>query len=844
MPWVLIQIVGKIEDSVRCPYCLFILFWLTCLLPCGASLAEDEQRLALVIGIGTYANSPKLTNPTRDAQAMAETLGRLGFQADLVLDPDSRHLSAALREFGRKAEESDLALIYFAGHGIQTAGQNFLIPADAELERERDLAYEAMPLNLFLGELGQARRLGLMILDACRDNTFTAQLRQRAGLARIDDTPSDVVVATATRADAVADDGSGEHSPYTQALLDELKVPGLELDLFFRRVRDRVYQATNGRQEPYNFGSLGAEPVYLNPLPPNRPPLTSASAPVTVTDDAGPTPLGIPAPTDPDEDPLVIQVTGLPQGGTVSVGNRALLIGDYLTAEQLKAASFHPDGDRIGEVGSLAYEVSDGRGGQARSGVAVTVIPSNHPPVVASETVFRAVANQLSLPRADDQDGDPLTARIRTVPEHGKLRRGKVPVEPGDRLSAADLDDLTFDPEGTAPGTAGRLAFTVEDGHGGEAEGVVVVEVIGPGEAAQVSLDEALWRRLGPTAGAEELRAFLALFPRSPFAAEAQARLGGVPVAAAQQPSKPASAAPEMAATGRLHPGEVPSSSDAVDRLAAAEAAPSQNPPQAQPTRLAEAVPQQTITKPSATRSASGPGFQDCPDCPVIVPVPAGRFTMGRAAGERSERPAHEVVVAKPFGLGRYEVTVAQWKTCMVEGGCPDLPAMRGYTDATPVYNVTHDDAVAYTAWLARITGQRYRLPSEAEWEYAARAGTATPYWWGEKVDGRHVICRKCGSEAFVPATPPPVNSQPSNPWGLVAMSGGVREWLADCWHATYDKASSDTQPWVVKNCRQHVMRGGSWLDAPEDLTPTRRGFYDTDVPYLANGFRVARDLE
>ena len=378
-----------------------------------------------------------------------------------------------------------------------------------------------------------------MILDACRDNPFTARLRQNAGLSRIDDTPADVVVATATRADTVARDGSGEHSPYTQALLDELQVPGLELGLFFRRVRDRVYQATNGRQEPYNFGSLGAEPVFLNPLPPNRPPVASAAAPVTVTDDAEPTPLAIPAPTDPDGDPLVIQVIGLPQGGTVSIGNRSLLIGDYLTAEQLKAASFHPDGGRTGEVGSLAYEVSDGRGGQAKSGVAVTIVPSNHPPVVASETVFRAIANQISLPRADDQDGDPLTVRIRTVPERGKLRHGQVPVEPGDRLSAADLDDLTFDPEGTAPGMAGRLAFTVEDGRGGEAEGVVVVEVIGPGETAQVSLDEALWRRLGPAAGDEELRAFLTLFPRSPFAAEAQARLRDVPVAATGRHPRP-----------------------------------------------------------------------------------------------------------------------------------------------------------------------------------------------------------------------------------------------------------------------------------------------------------------
>ena len=828
---------------MRRPPWALLLLWLVCILPWGASAAEDERRVALVIGIGAYANAPRLANPARDAQAVAETLGGFGFEVDLALDPDYRHLSAALREFGRKAEESDLALIFFSGHGIQVAGQNFLIPTDASLERERDLAYETLPLNLFLGELGQARRLGLMILDTSRPNPFAGRLGQNPGLSRIDDTPSDVVVASANRADAAAEDGGGEHSPYARALLDELQVPGLELGLFLRRVRDRVHQATNGRQEPYTFGSPGAEPVYLNPLPPNRPPVASSAPPVTVTDDAGPMPLGIPTPTDPDGDQLVVQVTGLPRGGTVSIGNRALLIGDYLTAEQLKAASFHPDGRQLGEVGSFDYAVSDGRGGTAKSAAAITVIPSNHPPVVASETVFRAVANRIALPRASDQDGDPLTVRVRTVPERGKLRHRDVPVEAGDRLDAAELGDLTFDPEGAPPGTAGRLAFTVEDGRGGEAEGVVVVEVTGPGEAAQVSLDEALWQRLEPTAGETELRAFLALFPQSPFAAEARARLGGIPVAAAEPPSRLALARPATVAPSRPQPEVSLRAREATAKPPAAEAAPKQPPTPPQPTQLAEAVPPQAAMRPSATRSANGPGSQDCPDCPVIVPVPAGRFTMGRNGGDHSERPAREVIVAKPFGLGRYEVTVGQWKACAAEGGCPDLPRMKGYTDATPVYNVTHDDALAYAAWLSRITGQRYRLPSEAEWEYAARAGTTTPYWWGEKIDGNHVLCRKCGS-AVEAGTPPPVSSQPPNPWGLVGMSGGVREWLADCWLKTYDKAPADTRPRLQKNCRQYVTRGGSWLDAPEDLTLTKRGFYDADVPYLANGFRVARDLE
>ncbi len=326
--------------------CCSLLLLLAWLIPSPMLLADEERRVALVVGIGTYAHAPKLDNTVRDAQAMAEALGRLGFEAELVLDPDFRLLGTKLRDFGLKAADADLTLAYFAGYGLQVDGQNFLVPADAKLERDRDLVYETLPLNLFLGEVGQARRLGIMILDASRDGPFDDRLIQsggarpvaaRAGLSRVDDTPPDTIVATATRANALAEDEGGEHSPYTAALLEELNVPGLELELFFRRVRDRVLQATDGRQEPYTFGSYGATPIYFRPVPVNRPPVVGLAPPVEVASNADRASLSIPAPTDPDGDQLVVQVIGLPRGGSVMVGERGLLIGDYLTVDQLKA---------------------------------------------------------------------------------------------------------------------------------------------------------------------------------------------------------------------------------------------------------------------------------------------------------------------------------------------------------------------------------------------------------------------------------------------------------------------------------------------------------------------------
>ena len=217
--------------------------------------SAPERRVAFVIGIGAYQHAPRLANPVNDARAIGEALRRLNFEVDEVYDADFRRLSRALREFGIKAQRADVAVIYYAGHGVQVARENYLLPADAQLERERDLVYEALSLDLFLGEISQARKLGIILLDACRNNPFVDRLSRSmtvasrgpatAGLARVDNVPRNTLVAMATKADQTAEDGSGSHSPFAEALLKHLQTPGLELSLFFRSVRDSVLQATN-----------------------------------------------------------------------------------------------------------------------------------------------------------------------------------------------------------------------------------------------------------------------------------------------------------------------------------------------------------------------------------------------------------------------------------------------------------------------------------------------------------------------------------------------------------------------------------------------------------------------
>ena len=239
--------------------------------------------------------------------------------------------------------------------------------------------------------------------------------------------------------------------------------------------------------------------------------------------------------------------------------------------------------------------------------------------------------------------------------------------------------------------------------------------------------------------------------------------------------------------------------------------------------------------------------IRDCrEECPELVVVPAGSFTMGAAEGEEnrhaSEGPAHGVVIAKPFAIGRYEVTFAQWDACLADGGCRSRPNDRGWGRGNrPVIYVSWKDTVEYVDWLSRRTGKHYRLPSEAEWEYAARAGTRTPYWWGETVGEDLANCLDCGASAVDRTTP--VGSHLPNPFGLYDVHGNVWEWVRDCWAESYAGAPTDGSAMVLPDCNMHVVRGGAWGLSRNELRVTRRIGDRADLRSGRRGFRVVRDL-
>ena len=234
-----------------------------------------------------------------------------------------------------------------------------------------------------------------------------------------------------------------------------------------------------------------------------------------------------------------------------------------------------------------------------------------------------------------------------------------------------------------------------------------------------------------------------------------------------------------------------------------------------------------------------------------MVMIPSGSFRMGCVSGiscENDEKPVHDVSI-RSFALSKHEVTFGDWDACVSDGGCngyrpDDWSEGRGNK---PVFNVSWKDAQSFVAWLSEVTGDAYRLPTEAEWEYAARAQTSTAYSWGDEIGVNRANCNSTGW--FVPGCrdrweyTSPVGSFAPNGFGLHDMHGNVWEWVEDCWSGNYSGSPADGSAWLRGNCGEHVMRGGDWRNTPGTLRSANRDKQPTDHRNVFIGFRVARTL-
>jgi len=337
----------------------------------------------------------------------------------------------------------------------------------------------------------------------------------------------------------------------------------------------------------------------------------------------------------------------------------------------------------------------------------------------------------------------------------------------------------------------------------------------------------AFWESIKDSDHISDYEPYLKAYPKGRFAALAEARIARL--RAGQTSAKPATPA---------QPAPAPAPPPKVVH----------EPVRPAPTRQKEkepaAAPPPVAAAPSTPASrAAGAEFKDCPSCPAMIPLSAGTFTMGSNTSDPSEKPAHSVTIKAPFAIGKYEVTVQQWNACADAGACPKASSAAGTNAGAPIRDVSWDDAQQYIKWLSSTSGQPYRLPTEAEWEYAARGGTATRYWWGEQMANGKANCKECGQPWSADA-PANAGSFAANGYGLHDTSGSVWEWVADCWHNSFKDAPSDGRAWDQSACTVRVIRGGSWREGAPYMVASTRFKYDASVRHSQNGFRVVRNTK
>ena len=731
--------------------------WLCC------QPAFADKRLALVIGNSAYERVPQLPNPVQDATAMSQMFKAAGFDTVMLkLDLKAGEMRRALRDFSDEARNADIAIIYFAGHGLEIQGINYLIPVDAVLERDSDADDEAVPLDRLLHAMEPARQLRLVILDACRDNPFArsmkhgaasrpldrglARLESGGGLASVEPASLNTLVAFAAKAGSTAADGTIRNSPFTAALIKYLPTPGLDLRKAFGFVRDEVLKVTHHQQEPFIYGSLGGNDVPLVPQPP---------APQI----------------DPD---IAARNDYELASGVNMVATWDAFIRKYPTGFYSDLAK----AQRERLVAAKAAE--DARVEDARK--------------ASDEATRAAMARQ-----ADESQ--------KALAEAAEAAR---------RVAANKLAEEVAAAEAERPGIA-----------------VQVIEGAKAAEVARVDTAEAK---------VDSQVKFAALLPKSP--------------------------APGQESNADANASEHTGCADVSLQLA------SLSPDTARALSISEEC--------ALTSKRS---FKECQDCPEMVVVPAGEFLMGSSKDEidqglaaANEAPQHKVVLGQTIAVGRYEVTRDQYAAFIDttghagSGRCFTLEQnspkerenrsflMPGYAQQGnhPAVCVSWWDAQAYVDWLTRITGKSYRLASEAEFEYAARAGSTARFG---PSDDPTKLCRFAnGADQSAKAAglpddadymactdgypyTAPVGSFAQNAFGLNDLIGNVWEWTADCFADDYGAAPSDGAARTQQGCAARAVRGGDWFSGASLLRPAVRATANPDSHYDDIGFRVVRTL-
>ena len=740
--------------------------------------AFAEKRIALVIGNSAYEKVAPLPNPTNDASAMSAMLKGAGFDVvDLKLDLKANEMRRALRNFADTARDADVAIVYFAGHGIEIEGVNYLIPVDAVLERDIDAFDEAIPLDRILTVIEPVKKLRLVILDACRDSPFRKTKRNNLasrgvgrGLVRVEPDSPNTMIAYAAKAGSIAIDGDSKNSPFTAALVKYLPRPGLDLRRAFGFVRDDVLKATGNRQEPFVYGSLGGEDVALVPAVVAAPPAASTPDPQAARHDYE----------------LALQIN-VPSGWDAFIGKYPS--GFYTDLAKAQR-------DKLVTAQGAAIE-------EARRAAEKKALDES-----AAAEAERAKAAAQAKAAQDAR----IAADKAKAAEDAKAAREREGFEKQKAIEEAKAAELARAQAAQEARIAADKARAAEEAKAREREAFERQRALEEAKAAELARAQALEQ----AKAAEQVKAAETI--RLAALATADPRIGGA---------------------------------------------------------VESDEPRFKTTNP----------FKDCEDCPEMVTVAQGEVLMGSNRNDidsgiaaANEGPQHKAIIRQPLAIGRFEVTRDQYaafvkrsgykggERCVTfENNVPQERANRTFLnpgfaqDGThPAVCVSWTDAKAYVEWLSQTTGKPYRLLSEAEFEYAARAGGTSRFGVSSDPDE---ICKfangadESAKVAGLPADSPymnckdgypftaPVGSFPANAFGLHDLIGNVWEWTEDCFYNDYASAKPDGAARTEAACPVRTVRGGDWFSNEAALRPAARAKANADARHDDIGFRVARTL-
>jgi formylglycine-generating enzyme required for sulfatase activity len=791
--------------------------------------AQAAKRVALVIGNDTYDTLPALNNARADARGIADKLRGLGFDVILKLDAGRRSFGRALAEFEGKAADAEVGLVFYAGHGIQSGGANYLVPSDAQIEAEEDLVFGGINSTVFLSAMKRAgTRLNIVIMDACRDNPLPKRTRSSARGLIVTAAPVGIrgtaIVYSAAPGQTAQDGPEGGHGVFTGALLGVLDRPGLSLEQVFKETAVRVARATNNKQKPWINSSVTGDFVFNRSAPPGTAAAPSASG--SDREDL----FWQSIQNSKDAADFQDYLGRFPNGAFASLARRRI--------HGLKLASLPPpfSVEEI-EASYVALKTANVRAkptttadklGRLERGAQVEITgktaikgrPWWRVALADGKTGF--VWGPLLGPVSDEAPKAPANPKdlfAIVLPESG-LTLGDWVLLAEDRLKAGEHVALLTE--------AGK--FRRKYGRFRELDALLAKAVLGDVRSRsgikKVARAAMHHRRFGDLPGLSgELDSSVAnVIAGLKLGSEDAARrslsvltkletLAGPGLALLEKRAKSYHRLKEYDAAGTAYRawigqagGDHPKRKEMALGLFKA--------------RRGEAVDLQV-----------GETFKDCDGCPEMVVIPTGQYRMGRrqGVGDDYEKPVHDVRINYSFAVGRFEVTHAQWQGVMHN----DWAIFEGVT--APVANINWNDAKRFVNRLSEKTGKRYRLLSEAEWEYVSRAGTTTRYYWGDDFDGNKV--------AYVGSTDP-VGSYDANAFGLYDMFGNVWEWVEDCWHVNFRGAPTNGSAWLRDgDCSRRVIRGGSWSSPRRDLRATYRFRYGAGNRNSSGGFRVARTL-